>query len=189
MSKFKVGDRVLATDNIGHFNTPMPGTIVRLFRPEPIEGKYDYLVRFDGGEELWSNVTSKIRKKYPVIVITTDGVTTTATKRLGKEVLGVATARLYEDDTFDFDFGAALAMARLVGANIEIRKPEPPKPNFFTGRIVCVDSHTPWWVVGKVYEVCDGYVIDGQGDDRGPFRDVDEMNNQLWAKFIPLVGD
>lgn len=189
MSKFKVGDRVLAIDNIKHFNTPMPGTILRLYRAEPIEGKYDYLVRFDDGAELWSNVTSPIRKKYPVIVITTDGKTTTATKRRGKEVLGTATARCHEGDAFDFDFGAALALARLVGANIEIRKPEPPKPKFFTGRVVCVDSHTPWWVVGKVYVVCNGYVIDDEGDDRGPFRDFDEMNDQLWAKFIPLVED
>ena len=73
MSKFKVGDRVLATDNIGHFNTPMPGTIVRLFRSEPLEGKYDYLVRFDDGAELWSNVTN--RRGKCLCLVDTDFIT------------------------------------------------------------------------------------------------------------------
>lgn len=189
MSKFKVGDRVLAIDNIKQFKTPMPGTIVGLFRSEPLEGKYDYLVRFDDGSELWSNVTSPIRKKQPVIVITTDGKTTTATKRRGKEVLGTATARCHEGDTFDFDSGAALALARLVGANIEIHNPKPEKPTLLTGRIVCIESYAPWWTEGKIYEVCDGYIIDNDGDDRGPFHSVAEMNELLATKFIPLVED
>ena len=200
MSKFKVGDRVLATDNIKHFNTPMPGTIVRLFRSEPLEGKYDYLVRFDDGAELWSNVTNPIRKKQPVIVITTDGVTTTATKRLGKKVLGTAYSKCAPADTFDYDTGVGLALARLCGFEIKFHEEEPQPPKKYTHKVVCVESTQRWWTVGKVYECKDGVLL----DDSGLIRDrssivgiytIEDLNRLWWenknreARFVALVED
>ena len=205
MSKFKVGDRVLATDNIKHFNTPMPGTIVRLFRSEPLEGKYDYLVRFDDGAELWSNVTNPIRKKQPVIVITTDGVTTKAVKRLGKEVLGTAYSKCAPDDVFDSDLGAAIALARLCNINYrfgsEKAKDEPPQK--YTHKVVCVESTEKWWTVGKVYECKDGILLDNDKHERNraayvSIHTIEDLNRLWWncavpkcreARFIELVED
>lgn len=48
------------------------------------------------------------------IVITTDGVTTTAKMYCGKEVIKKAEAKCAPGDKFDFEFGARLAMDRLV---------------------------------------------------------------------------
>ena len=84
MSEFKVGDRVRV---VREFETPIlkspqdgqTGTIEHIY-PHNI---YKYFVRFDKSG-LYTNVYEvEHLKKYPVIVITTDGVTTTATKRLG----------------------------------------------------------------------------------------------------------
>lgn len=48
------------------------------------------------------------------IVITTDGVTTTAKMYCGKEVIKKAEAKCAPGDKFDFEFGARLAMDRLI---------------------------------------------------------------------------
>ena len=60
-------------------------------------------------------------------------------------------------------------------------------PEFFSCRIVCVMSDAPWWTPGKLYEVIDGCVVDDEGDEHGPFLDIDELNNLLSGDFYPIV--
>ena len=55
------------------------------------------------------------RAPQPVIVITSDGVTTTATRRIGKAIQAIATAKCNPGDTFDFEEGARIAFERLCG--------------------------------------------------------------------------
>ena len=185
MSEFKIGDRVLAVDNVGMYKTPAPGTVISVYS----KFSHPYRVHFDGsGYKLWSNVAGLLREKHPVIVITTDGKTTTATKRLGKTVLGTATARCNPGDKFDFDIGAALAFARLVGA--EVKFAEEEKPKLLNGKFVCVKAGFPlWWTKGKIYEVKDGIIRDDEGDDRGPYKDLDDLHRNIASNFIPLVED
>ena len=40
---------------------------------------------------------------------------------------------------------------------------EPPKPKYYTGKVVCVKSGYPWWTVGKVYDIVDGTITADDG--------------------------
>ena len=62
-------------------------------------------------------------------------------------------------------------------------------PEFFSCRIVCVMSDAPWWTPGELYDVVDGCVVDDEGDEHGPFLDIDELNNLLSGDFYPIVED
>lgn len=117
------------------------------------------------------------RAPQPVIVITSDGVTTTATRRIGKAIQAIATAKCNPGDTFDFDEGARIAFERLCG-----RDPFPATPEAYNGRMICAESPCPWWTVGKIYEVVDGRITANDGDvypprDRAPYRDAEDARH------------
>ena len=40
---------------------------------------------------------------------------------------------------------------------------EPPKPKYYTGKMVCIKSGYPWWTVGKVYDIMDGTITADNG--------------------------
>lgn len=56
-----------------------------------------------------------VKSSYPTIIITTDGTTTTAMMRRGKEIIKSESVKLYHKDTFDHATGAKLALDRLFG--------------------------------------------------------------------------
>lgn len=123
------------------------------------------------------------RAPQPVIVITSDGVTTTATRRIGKAIQATATAKCNPGDTFDFDEGARIAFERLCGRDPFPEKPERPTiPEAYNGRMICVESPYPWWTVGKIYEVVDGRITANDGDvypprGRAPYRDAEDARH------------
>ena len=118
------------------------------------------------------------RAPQPVIVITSDGVTTTATRRIGKAIQAIATAKCNPNDSFDFDEGARIAFERLCGRDPFPEKPESTAtPEAYNGRMICAESPYPWWTVGKIYEVVDGRITANDGDvypprSRAPYRDA-----------------
>lgn len=129
------------------------------------------------------------RELRPVIVITSDGVTTAATRRLGKDIQASATARCNPGDTYDFDEGARIAFERLCG-----RDPFPEKrestatPKTYNGRVVCAESPYPWWTIGKIYEVVDGRITADDGDvyppqSRAPYSDAVDARHAGAARF------
>ena len=123
------------------------------------------------------------RAPQPVIVITSDGVTTTATRRIGKAIEVTATAQCVPDDSFDFDEGARIAFERLCGRDPFPEKPERPTiPEAYNGRMICAESPCPWWTVGKIYEVVDGRITADDGDvypprNRAPYRDAEDARH------------
>lgn len=66
-------------------------------------------------------------------------------------------------------------------------KPEPEKPKYYNGKVVCVkgdEYHTK----GKVYEVVDGELpSDGCGMCINKFRSLDEINDICTPQFIELI--
>lgn len=123
------------------------------------------------------------RAPQPVIVITSDGVTTTATRRIGKTIQATATAKCNPGDTFDFEEGARIAFERLCG-----RDPFPGNqkcaatPEAYNGRMICAESPCPWWTVGKIYEVVDGRITADDGDvypprNKAPYRDAEDARH------------
>ena len=101
---------------------------------------------------LWCRKVELVkRKKHPVIVITSDGKTTTATMREGKKVIKTATATCSDKDTFDYDEGARIAFERLQGREPFLK--EEKKNALFSGKVVCIDVkgiRVPY-TVGKTY--------------------------------------
>lgn len=123
------------------------------------------------------------RVPQPVIVITSDGVTTKATRRIGNANQAVAIAECNPGDTFDFDEGARIAFERLCGRDPFPEKPERPTiPEAYNGRMICVESPYSWWTVGKIYEVVDGRITANDGDvypprNEAPYRDAKDARH------------
>lgn len=132
------------------------------------------------------------RAQQPVIVITSDGVTTTATRRIGKTIQAIATAKCNPGDTFDFDEGAHIAFERLCGRDpfqetLESQAtPEKPEstatPEAYNGRMICAESPYPWWTVGKIYKVVDGRITANNGvvyppRSLAPYRNAEDARH------------
>lgn len=174
--KYKPGDRVIAVDNIHAYPDGAAGVIVDVYRADPREGNNDYKVKFDLGGNYWSNILRLAEQ--PVIVITCDGKTTTATLRDGKQVLKRESVSLYYKDTFDHFIGAECALKKLFGKPLD-------EPKLYNGKVVCTKSNSKWWTVGKIYTFENGVTIDNSGVTRPAdgerFENFREFRN--WARF------
>lgn len=207
MGKFKVGDRVRFTaDAIGIKLTGKTGTVIPdkdcvILPGEGATVQFDEPVEdfFEGGKRDWVWVFNhKLElikpEKQPVIVITSDGKTTTATKRLGKKVIRSATARCSGDDTFDFNTGAKIAFERLLVEEWPVPK-EDPIPE----KLVCIWTCVPDFTKGKVYKTLrapnrlpkvrdnDDYTWILSEEKVGGYYVDSFFEHQ--AQFIPLVED
>lgn len=113
-------------------------------------------------------------KQYPTIVITTDGVTTTATMRQGHDTLRKATAICSENDEFNYKTGAELALDRLF-------KTEENNSSLMNGKYVRLTPGNNV-TVGKIYVFVNG---DCAKTDNPSFRlfyhYIDDKN---WLKII-----
>lgn len=110
-----------------------------------------------------------------------------------------------EQDEFNFELGAHIALGRLFGhepAIVELgihidpdkipvfRVPDPTP--LYNGRVVCVECRDPlfsdWWTVGKVYEIKDGVIKDNRGVPRDPVTCVKELPDvtATGIKFIEI---
>ncbi len=91
-------------------------------------------------------------------------------------------ARCNPADEFDFNTGAKLAFERLTN-------PEPEKPKYYTGKVVCVSPFSCLFTRGKVYEIKDGVGKDDEGNIIMIHRPKSfaEFSQNLKSKFIELV--
>ena len=130
MDKFKVGDRVEVTSDIASVKKGMTGTIagkyVRNFYSIKFDKKFaeghDCQGRCDYGYgyNLMDKYIKLVSHNSSSIHIYTDGTTTTAILKGGKETIRTAQAKCSPDDTYDFNVGAKLAFDRLMG--VEVRE-------------------------------------------------------------------
>lgn len=118
-----------------------------------IDADGDYKIREDCGDWFWSDeMLEPIHNEK--IVITTDGVTTTAKKYDGKKIIKEAKAICSKDDVFNFEVGANLAMERLLGGGI-------PAKSLYNGKVVCVETeYRSLYTKGKIYQFKDGIARD-----------------------------
>lgn len=194
--KFKVGDRVRVVRGIAHHMNGKTGTIIP-DKPGTICPELGRYVQFDeptsdGRTFVWAYL-EKLElinpQKHPVVVITSDGKTTTATMREGKKVLKTATAACSDKDTFSFDEGARIAFERLQGRCPFYEEKRPKRPE----KLVCVSKpRINAFTVGKVYNptwLSDDSFSVGLFTGR---RIGDKFIVQFGigdAEFIPLVED
>ena len=120
---FRVGDRVTAKGNMPGFEGP--GTIDRV---DASNSMYGYRIIYDcnPGCHIWS-YTNSVKPLNPSdkILITSDGVTTTAKQFDGKKLVKAETAKCAPDDTYEFGVGAKIAFDRLMnGRPGRVDKPD-----------------------------------------------------------------
>lgn len=132
MSKYKIGDRVIIEESNIEYVTKFAdkiGVVVETDDNPP----YDCRVKTEGTRAgVWCKVRCLANER---LVITHDGKTTTATLYKGNEKIS-AEAKCAPEDTFDFMFGAKLAMERLFEKTKEV-----VVNGFKVGDRVNVDGH------------------------------------------------
>ena len=199
IQKFKVGDMVVG-------NHPHRYTVTNLgwkgvVRKVCSDGYMD--VKGEGNPK-WNSLFVSLDPKYfdllpcdEKIVIIHDGKTTTATMYCNDGSKKTATARCAPEDTFDFKFGANLAMERLIGKTETKVEPKPEPPKYYNGKVVCISSKDKGFTAGKIYEIVDGKFRDNKDRIRPitthSVRKVEDLTTGYWStwryKFIPLVED
>lgn len=98
---------------------------------------------------------------------------------LDKTTGNKAIARCCPEDEFDFYYGAALALGRLIG-----EKKAEEKPKYFSGLVQCIKRDPLRCSVfyltrGKLYEVKDGHIINDYGGRTIPYTSIEHMKNSL----------
>lgn len=123
MTKFKVGQRY----RVGHDGWKESGNIIEITNVyenprttvvsyKTIKGEAMGYCRFEA-KSLFAKTLRLINQKS--IHIYTDGKTTTAILKNGKDTIKKAQAKCSPDDEFNFDEGARLALERLLGVNVK----------------------------------------------------------------------
>lgn len=108
--------------------------------------------------------------------------------RNGSEVIAkntatgkIGVAKCNPADEFDFNTGAKLAFERLTN-------PEPEKPKYYTGKVVCIDSKTSSFTKGKIYVVTNGNLNSNDGVyEYHRFTSFADIQGTLASEFIELV--
>ena len=85
----------------------------------------------------------------------------------------------------------------LDGYHAEPEAEPEPKPEYWSGKVVCVSSGDECFTVGKMYEFVNGEVKDDEGDARPmrtgeQFKSVEEWNSEYGmpiARFIEFKGE
>ena len=160
---YKVGDHVVIEksniENSKRRYAGKSGTIINILDYQ--DNEYRYCVHPDD----WITTTGiyckvKCLVKEPCndkVVITTDGVTTTANLYSKNTKVRTATAKCSPDDEFDFAVGAKLAMERLYPDKIESKT--EPTPKYLNCKFIVTDltkDAREYITDGKVYTMIDG---------------------------------
>ena len=141
-----------------------------------------YHIKEDGATWVWTDemLETACAEK---IIITSDGVTTTARKYDGKKVVKEAKAVCSKDDNFNFDVGAKLAMERLL----------EDKPKLYNGKVVCLSSglYSLGYTKGKIYQFKNGYTVDDDGTTRPtcciPIEDFEGLEKKYPGVWLEVV--
>jgi hypothetical protein len=200
--KFKVGDKVIANKKAnkryvitkeGWIGT-VTATKKNGFKAKGKIGTRDNVVV--GLEYEYFDLYQR-NKNDQKIVITTDGLTTTAKLYDGKTVVKSAEAKCSPDDKFDFVIGANLAYDRLMRPETlcKVEKPVDQPAEYYNGKVVCIKAGS-YHTAGKVYEVKNG-VVNCDYDDSGeftynritPVKTLEQLNANGPVQFIEFKGE
>lgn len=182
--KFKVGDKVKVKSNSDVRDLTrrgFPKGIIKQTGEVVDLTPFDDLVivRFQSSFAKWRVPVHFLKLVKPEkIIIYRNGAEVVA-KNTSTGKTGVA--KCNPADEFDFNIGAKLALERLIN-------PEPEKPKYYTGKVVCIDDSGGSHTKGKIYEVSDGQLeFNGGYNMARHFESVEQINDILTSKFIELV--
>ena len=159
---YKVGDHVVIEKSNIEWIKPYAGKTGVVTVIDTYDKAFPYRVRLDGWEEdnlgVWCKVKCLVKEPCnDKVVITTDGVTTTATLYSKNTKVRTATAKCSPDDEFDFAVGAKLAMERLCPEKIEPKTEPTPKYLSCTFAVTDLTRDAGEYITeGKLYTMIDG---------------------------------
>lgn len=174
MADFKVGQRVMATNDAGYVRKGMRGVVRGFHRfTSAIGVEWDSLTKGHNGNndgmicdhgKGWYVIPESLKLIYPAsnqsIHITTDGDIVHAILKDDGKIVKRAKAVCAPSDTFDLQTGAKLAFDRLFAV-------EPEKPKYYSGKVVCVAVSGSYWKgrieAGRVYDVDNGSFVFSDG--------------------------
>ncbi len=138
--------------------------------------------------ELVKETTDESENTGWKVVITPDGDDTIAVLYNNEKMERYAKVRRFHEDTYDRSVAAIEAVKKLFGKQ---EKPEPEKPEGFTGKAVYkIRSRGNDFTFGKIYTFADGQTFDDKGDLR-PFNAMfgvtDESEQWICKNFIKVV--
>lgn len=189
--KYKVGDKVRVRKDLRvglAYNHWLVVDAMMKHRGKTVTiavvGFNSYIIKEDGASWSW---TDEMFEPAPIctekIVVTSDGVTTTARKYDGKKVVKEAKAVCSKDDEFNFDVGAKLAMERLMAED---------KPKYYNGKVVCVDPNgIRFYTKGRIYQFKDGTTCNDEGvpifHSKHKVRNFEELQSNSLAEWLEVV--
>lgn len=175
--KFKVGDKVRINRN-AHIE----------FVPKKYIGVEGEIVKAD----TWHFLV-KVPKRDLPLMVTEKAIDLIRPEKIiiyrnGAEVVAKNTstgktgvAKCNPADEFDFNTGAKLAFERLTN-------PEPEKPKYYTGKVVCIDSKTSSFTKGKIYVATNGNLNSNDGVyEYHRFTSFADIQGTLASEFIELA--
>lgn len=177
--KFKVGDRVKLDGSeyrLAHYEIPQKyakkiGTVYDQHKSGSNFVEFDDGARYYAPDYLCIAINEKI-------IIYRNGAEVVA-KNTATGKTGVA--RCNPADEFDFNTGAKLAFERLTN-------PEPEKPKYYNGKVVCIDSKTSSFTKGKIYVVTNGNLNSNDGVyEYHRFTSFADIQGTLASEFIELA--
>lgn len=183
--KFKVGDRVRILDGSkikgyagGWFShlARRVGEIATIKRLSPASFSKNayHLEEFPYN---WDERGLELVKPEKIIIYRNGAEVVAKNTATGK----TGAARCNPADEFDFNTGAKLAFERLTN-------PEPVKPKYYTGKVVCIDSKTSSFTKGKIYVVTNGNLNSNDGVyEYHRFTSFADIQDTLSSEFIKLV--
>lgn len=183
--KFKVGDKVLVTNDKKKLSSICCPPSYAGQKGEIAMYKIDAddaLIRFSDGKSWWVYLEFLKNIRPEKIIIYRNGAEVVA-KNTATDKTGVA--RCNPADEFDFNTGAKLAFERLTN-------PEPEKPKYYTGKVVCIESPRKDYTVGKIYTFENGKTKDNNGALRPMSyraKDINHYNTNSVFTFVPLIED
>lgn len=186
--KYKVGQKVKVREDLkeapyrseeGKYITVIPEMLRHNGRTHVVTGiQASFGAYFlDGNNYYWTaDMLEPVCNKK--IVITTDGVITTAREYEGKRIIKEAKAICSDKDPFDFEIGCGIAVSRLIGDAI----PKESTP-LYNGKVICVNSHdSPLYQTGKIYEFVNGNLTENGVPLLCMPADVNIMSLKDWQR-------
>lgn len=187
-SKFKVGDTVRILDGskikgyTGGWFSHMTRHVGKITTIESLYLSPDSQnsCLLEGSAYRWDERGLELVKPEKIIIFRNGAEVIAKNTATGK----TGVARCNPADEFDFNTGAKLAFERLTA-------PEPEKPKYYSGKIVCVSGKEGVFTKGKVYTVKDGTLLSDDGLKHPfvtlPYESVQDINERSEAEFIELI--
>ena len=99
------------------------------------------------------------------------------------------------DPTLEYSGGICVHFESNYSYVLDGYKPTPeaePEPEYWSGKVVCVESKDSWFTVGKMYEFVNGEIKDDEGDERPmlasqQFKSVDEWNEAFGSPIARFI--